>query len=496
MGILNYSGNLPIAVVLSWKGEKAAGAGTDAFDAMEYVIANESMTAFSINAAWSGNAFSIKRQAKPGKRLFDDALNTYVCDDVPAAQLEELLSGAVTPSCSFEATFSYCPFFDLFLKQIASSSSDSHNFANPADQTELLKTFVRVADKNGIRITYHYETKSISGIPCKLVDKQVTSAGPGKPPAVKAVFELDFLSPVDPAKREIMRKLIAMDWSKLVRYGKKGSAAVMVSVWWYNVLAYIANNADVERGKRLHEEIVARHAAKTPQALSIDLRNDLDAYLITANHWGELRENIVSEKYQRFVSDLFGCVQQSAWLASPVNFIRNLESFMNDEDIPALILQIGAGHCGEHARVSFSILKAIIAKPGSQVPYAVRTGNANIDHAFVVYNLQVDTVIRTLATNPKNTSVSVGEEIFVWNLREAIAKNPSRIGYVMDPYLDQTIMKPSAKELLAAINTAKRKAEGLDTDFLSFGAKFPPGCTVQDIRTKSEADRKSSVKNV
>jgi hypothetical protein len=70
----------------------------------------------------------------------------------------------------------------------------------------------------------------------------------------------------------------------------------------------------------------------------------------------------------------------------------------------------------------------------------------------------------------------------------------------MDPYLDKSVMKPTAAELLTALNSSKRKAQGKDTDFLAFNGIHPPfvpgAVTVTDLRGRSEADRKTLVKNV
>jgi hypothetical protein len=66
----------------------------------------------------------------------------------------------------------------------------------------------------------------------------------------------------------------------------------------------------------------------------------------------------------------------------------------------------------------------------------------------------------------------------------------------MDPYLDPSVMKPTAAELLAALNSAKRKGQGKDTDFLAFAGEHPSAFTEDDIRAKSEAERSSLVKHI
>ena len=68
----------------------------------------------------------------------------------------------------------------------------------------------------------------------------------------------------------------------------------------------------------------------------------------------------------------------------------------------------------------------------------------------------------------------------------------------MDPYLDRTVMKPTAKELLAALNRPDRKQMGKDTDFLAFDEEFPPvtGFVLSDLSGETVQVRKSQVKNV
>jgi hypothetical protein len=274
-----------------------------------------------------------------------------------------------------------------------------------------------------------------------------------------------------------------------------------VDTWEKNVRRYLLNHTDMTRGERFRAAIVGRHTGKSPKQLATDLREDLDLHLITANHWGQAREDLKTERHQRLLSDLFGTLHQNTFLSSPVSFARALsgEFGLDVDKRAALALQYGTGHCGEHAMCSFSVLRSIMQAPGNQVKAAVLSGNANIDHAFVVYNLDVDAAVVTKTTNPLSNR-AVGTQMDVFNLRDAIAKNPSREGFVMDPYLDKSVMKPTAAELLVALNSSKRQKQGKDTDFLAFNGRHPPvtpgTITVTDLRGKSDAERKALVKNV
>jgi hypothetical protein len=360
-----------------------------------------------------------------------------------------------------------------------------------------------------VSITYkRSKAQQLKGVPCKLVDHSVTPR-PAKAPSVKLVFELDF-APFDDVKRESMRKLIAMDWSKLAKFGKLPapgkSLPTNVEAWANNRDTYVVNHTDLDRAEKIRQGIIGRHKAKTSQVLSKDLRDDIDLHLVTANHWGQAREDLKTERHQRLLSDLFGTLHQEVWLASPVNCLRTIDESVKPtaNQYAAMALQFGTGHCGEHSSVSFTILSDIISAAGSNVKRAIKTGNANIDHAFVVYDLDVDSATDTLTTNPKNSrtardSTSSGAGVFltVWNLRDAIAAN-TRPGFVMDPYLDKTVMKATAKELLDALNRPDRVKQKKDTDFLAFDGIFPEPrpFTTLDLTTRSEAERKARIKNV
>jgi hypothetical protein len=202
-----------------------------------------------------------------------------------------------------------------------------------------------------------------------------------------------------------------------------------------------------------------------------------------------------TETYQRLLSDLCGTLHSDAWHASPVRFYRAIarsrDVSMQLKEKAALAIQWGTGHCGEHADVSFSLITDLIADPGSKVKVAVKSGNANIDHNFVVVDLDPQAIVKT-KTSTDNARVKdrksdpgVNKEIDLWNLKDAIAKT-SRPGFVLDPYLDLSVMKPEAKELLTAINNK-------GTNFLDFSGVTPStllaSIVVEDHTAKSHAKR-------
>ncbi|MBN9685947.1 MULTISPECIES: hypothetical protein [unclassified Corallococcus] len=499
MGVINYAGSLSAAVILTWQGETVANAISTTLKKFPYTLANESVTEFVITATTSAKNVVLTRKATKTHRFFDDALNTYTTLPTSGIDIEDLVAAGTRASCTIDLTFTYARFFDAMLEQMTLTGPALNNLANPRDSKAILDTFTHSASAGKISIDYKTATQSLKSLPCRLVKSDVKPGLAGKPPAVTLTFELDFLNGIDSVRREAMRKLIAMDWSKIAKLGTDAAASKPeIQLWRQSVFAYLVNYSDLSRGEQFRASLVNRHKGKSAVALATDLRDDIDGLVVTANHWGQAREDLKTERHQRLLSDLFGTLHQSTWVSSPVSFIRNIrKSFrLSPEQGAALVLQYGAGHCGEHAQVSFSVLSDIIKTPGTQISHAVFTGNANIDHAFVVYDLDVDTVVHTLATAANNSRVNKGGEIAVWNLRDAISRNAPRRGFVMDPYLDKSVMKPTADALLAALNNKSRKASVKDTDFLAFAEEYPPNYAFLDLRGQSEAERKKRVKNV
>lgn len=499
MPAIGYSGDIRLAVVLQFKGDRVANPLSSAasYRDFRYIIANESLDRFDIKAVLGGHEYGLRRRASSGARFFDSALNCYTTSPFSGAILDTLVNDAST-SWRITFRFTYRTFFDQLLAHIGLTDATENNLADPADSAAILGTFTRSGGSQ-VRIRYDSATEEVRDLPVELKDVQVTPRGIGNPPAVKLVFELDFLTGINEAKRTAMRRLLAMDHSKLARYGRfVSSPPVFVTTWDNNVRNWLINHTDIDRGRRFLQSLVDGHKARTAADLSTHLRNAIDAKLVTANHWGERREDIRTERHQRFLSDLFGTLHQQTWLSSPVHFQREIsdELGFDIEDDAAMALQFGTGHCGEHAQVSFTILKKIAQTPGSHVSNVVQTGNANIDHAFVVYQLDVTTVVITTIASPRNTARNVGDDIRVWNLRDAISRNAPRDGFVMDPYLDVTVMRPRASQLLAALNNGRRRASGKDTDWLWFGREHPDSFVEDDIRGEPVAVRRARVPNV
>jgi hypothetical protein len=499
MAILGFTGQMPVAIGLSWKGDIIANTMTTTVADESYVLANESLTELKVTGLFGGSTRILERKATAKNRLYDDKVNLYVMEPVSSGVVEQFLTIAKGAPLFLELTFTFSPFFEKILEQMTRIDADLHNLANPNDSKPILDTFTHSAGKT-VSITYKSETKVAKPLKATLIDSSVAAPPKGsKIPSVKLMLEIDFGKTPAASQQELMRKLIAMDWSKLARFGAPDSKRVDVDIWRENCLRYLANHTDMARGESFRQAILNRHKGKSPKTLATDLRDDLDLHLITANHWGQAREDLKTERHQRLLSDLFGTLHQKTFLSSPVSFARELKGrfFPADkEKIAAIALQYGTGHCGEHSICSFSILRSIMKLPGNLVKACILSGNANIDHAFVVYNVVPPGFFATKTTNPKSNR-AVGTEITVFDLRATLAANPAGTGFVMDPYLDKTVMKPTADELLIALNRPDRQKSGKATDFLAFTdfqpLPLPPGT---DLRGRPDSIRKSLIPNV
>jgi hypothetical protein len=202
------------------------------------------------------------------------------------------------------------------------------------------------------------------------------------------------------------------------------------------------------------------------------VRDAVDARIITANHWGDVREDWNTERYERKLSDVFGGIEKSKWWASPVRFIRGFAdglTFSLEERV-AMILQFGTGHCGEHAATSFSVMKALMDAGNAKFEAVVWSGNTNVDHAFVVGGIRVRDALRITRTI-KVGGEEPGVSITIFNLRDTLLQNPGKSGFVLDPYLAPSVQAKTCTDLLASLNAKRRKKK--KTDFLRIENQYP-----------------------
>jgi hypothetical protein len=398
--------------------------------------------------------------------------------------------------------------------------ADTFNLANPQNTATVEDSFTYVRNGSNGNITHKKIIKDLSNIPAMLSGYDII---PGRvasdPPKVKLNIYLKIREDLPDAERtEASQVFIAADYTKIAMYGRNTRSNLWfgderyfsraspdpsapaptgiercLKTWEKNVINYLWNFTDLTRGESIRNEIIqagVADIAKSQFEVVQTIRNSIDARMITSNHWGDLREDWVTEQYQRKLSDLFGSLHQLKWYASPVSFIRDLSNahLSSDMDLQsAFILQWGTGHCGEHSTVSYTIIRSLM-QLGHTAKFenVIFSGNANIDHAFVVGGVRVNNVIHTFyrkSSSPGN----VGDPVDVWDLRATLAANPGKSGFVLDPYLAPSRQAQTASDLLIALNAPRRGHK--QTDFLWWGGQFP------ELPAPSEENR-ASVRNV
>jgi hypothetical protein len=144
-------------------------------------------------------------------------------------------------------------------------------------------------------------------------------------------------------------------------------------------------------------------------------------------------------------------------MAAPMLIFRILRntSGLSVKEIAFFVLQAGVAHCGEHARLSFEVLKEMnnnLRKGTDRGPFEPLTlaAEADVDHAFVVSGLFAVTVIavevlRGNAHFDKNPAVD--KSWFLWDFADALTGKDK--GEICDPYLQKDF--PSGSSMLKAI---------------------------------------------
>lgn len=515
-GRLGYNGSIQPAIWFSYSSVVGANLPPNADEWFNYVLANESAYEITLVAKTAAGDFKIGRKATSANRFFSDSLNTYTLSGIPAATLEAILDEQDAGTLKLFVTIKtwYKAFFLELIKYMTRQGSDTFNVANPEDPAPVEASFRYALSGSTATVTHTDKQHEIKDIPAVLDSYTVDPpTSPGRAPQVKLRVYLQLFEALSEDDcRAASEILLAADYSKIYKWGADRSTnwcqgagnyrrsysnaaaqgiEICLQVWEKNVANYLWNNTDLDRGERIFNEIVDAAEAEIakPQLEVVQLvRDAIDARIVTANHWADRREDWVTERYQKKLSDLFGAIHQSKWRASPVSFLREFRrENLTPEEGAFLTMQYGVGHCGEHARVSYNVIKELMFRGhDAKFECVIHTGNANIDHAFVVGGIRVVKIIHTKYT--KSTSPgAIGEDVDVWDLRAALAAAPGVDGFVLDPYLAPSAQARTAVNLLASLNAARRGAR--ITDFLSFVEQHP------ELPAPPEETR-PSVKNV
>jgi hypothetical protein len=487
-----FKGSVKPAVFLSFKSIKVPGCHSSADEDFSYEVENESLFDFTL-VATTPTVYRLERHTSKSKRLFDSTLNTFIAEPIAASALNDIFDARDAGNLKLFLTVKiwYKQFFRELLRFLTRTAGDTFTLARPDDPKPVEDSYRYSKSGSGVSVTHIDKQDMIKDIPCLLTGWNITPAkSPKIPPAVKLFFYMQLKEKLSAADRDsAVRIFLASDYSKVYRFGRNnrpnpwwsssGTPSGIersLETWEQNISNYLLNHTSMTRGETIRQEIISN--AKTVMAKSQldvvqEIRDDIDARLITSNHWGDLREDWIKERYQHKLSDVFGAIHQTQWYASPVRFLRDMgnEQSFDDDQNARLILQWGTGHCGEHTTVSFSIVRELM-NTGSAGKFEsiVYSGNANIDHAFVVGGIRVRNMIHTTRRTNFHPA-GIGKPVDVWDLRDTLSKNPGKDGFVLDPYLDQKVQARTARELLTALNAARRGPK--KTDFLYYRKQHP-----------------------
>ncbi len=502
MGVINFNGQISPTFFASFRTFKAPGCHRTADDTPDYFLANEAVFEFRLEVQTPGGVVVVERHATAKDPLYDKTRPCYVCDPTPAAALEKLadaVKGNKTAPASLKSVKVWLkPFFLELVKLMTREDADSFTLArpDPASKTAMEGSFNH-RFQGDVGIVSHPDDvkKEIQEIPCELTGVTVfPPSAPGQPPRVALSVIMRIREKLSRADcNDVARIFIAADYTKIYKFGKTkgrkpwfaGNPATGIEAelkgWEKNVARFLFNHTSMNRGDKIFKEIVAAGTAaaaagKTTLEIVKVVRDEIDARLITANHWGQRREDRVTETYQRKLSDVLGAIHQSQFfMASPVAWLRNLQkgslqqAFLGTaapgtdwaiEEQVAVALQWGVGHCGEHCDTSFQVLKAIMnAGHAAKFDTIVSSGNANVDHAFVVGGFKVTAVASTTLSKEFYLDAK-GDTIDVFDLKKALAASGTD-GFVLDPYLAPGEIAATCKGLLAKLNDKSRAARRL-----------------------------------
>jgi hypothetical protein len=461
-------------------------------------------------------------------RLFNAERGTYRLGPINTTDLEALLlMRTVDVEIRLDVRRVFAAILDTWAK-----TSAKQNLANRKDDDWLLETIVDKQDLGS-------QKPSVKFVP--VVDKLLFSASAdivecvdegskpsehekkpageednwywqGSTPAIRMIVTIK-----NPAQ-DFVRNAAAANWSWLSTVPAKervGASSLPRGVLeaFLNVQKHVASALDMRVAEQLFDAIVVRNQAE-PDAkqLVIKTRADIDRHVIVANHWGDARESISSsdpvERYQSRMSDFFGGLYENYTLASPVNLARGLFAGTKDRDAafgislpyrPGLFekvpLLVGVGHCGEHAMLGFELLRAI-AKGGGKgvITHVVESGNANIDHSFVLVNIDIPVAFKTKVLNEGNKKADFQKPIDIVNLQDVLADPVNAGGIVLDAYLQLDRFEASPTKLLHSLQHKSNK--GLNTTFVAVSRFYPTAPDIIDMRFMSEAELRKQFPNI
>lgn len=440
--------------------------------------------------------------------ILDRKAGTYHLGPIAARELDGLIQARML---SVRLSWTHRKVFALILREW--QSSDFQTLANRKDDDPILTSIIgaKELEDNDRPKRYEYvEQPYAATIDGRIIDHQI-QAWPKHAPVVRLKI---LLEPSPDLEGDFSLATCAADWTSLAKF--KVSAPVSSTaipahhrLGFLNIQQCIAATANVDNGGKIFGSIVKNNMwERDAKDLVTSVRADIDKYIIAANHWGEDREALKStdpvERYQSWMSDFFGMLYEDYTLASPVNIARGLFAkkgafgitlFDLGDDETLLWLQLGVGHCGEHANAGFFVLREIIeGNVICPLHSLILSGNANIDHAFVLVNLEIDTVHMTRVLNPNNKLFPIGYTLKVFDLADALKQPRNANALVHDAYLQFSRFDAKATVLLHSLMHKKNKA--LHTTFVNFDRAYPTSPRIESSVELPDAELRKTYPNI
>lgn len=266
-------------------------------------------------------------------------------------------------------------------------------------------------------------------------------------------FLLDLSGQPAADQKRVARFFVAADYTKLLFAGGDPEH----DTWFANVSNFIRCYADIDRGQAVFNALVTEcighytGGANTQQTLIPRVEESLRRRIIPANFWTGIRRSQVNRPNQYTLKEIVGAIHNRYWIASPVNQIRSVQRALTGPQTTFLVLQMGMGHCGEHASLSFHVVQAMMQRNGNiaiLLGTIVTGGYANIDHCWCAGGYEPARLIKIGTPMPGK----LHEKIEVWNIntgynftsstRDNTRRVPTRTGtyddgFIVDPYFER-----------------------------------------------------------
>ena len=424
-------------------------------------IAHDNVAGFEYNVTLNGTATRVRRRNTVTLPCFEHDRKSYRGTKVRGALLEwarnELAANRnVDGLLNLDLTAG--TIFHKMTQYFSRENADERTLARPdpggavdggAEGQEILDSFDITAPGNDIDLTTANFNQDLCGahaVPCRLARIE------RRP--MEAHLYVVLLPGGGPAQLGLAQDCVAADWSDV--YNTHGTADVdqraCRAIWLKNIEKFMHGFMPLTRGQTIVTGIVNRAVhnhnvtgVTAQHAFVDDVRNDIEARMVTTNNWNQPTEDPATEPYQYSLAQIVGIpIFRDTISADPIKIFRNFQTNhpLTPDQKAFMIIQMGLGRCAEHAHLTYVIMKRLSAADGGVAALLgtiIRSGWANQDHAFCVGGRRPNRTLRFTLTrvrppgNP-NSLKKPGTVMVLFHPATA-AVDGTGTGWVCDPYL-------------------------------------------------------------